>query len=360
MNRWVWPLLASGAVGGLVVCTQSTGSTTDGRRPLLESWGERVIMPTYRAFELEASVLAEKSGAFCTTPSAAALQEARDAWRSARSPWKQAEVFSFGPHVDVPLRLGPKIDTWPARIDSIEEVLADSAPIDGDALGSTQKGFVVIEYLLFQPDVDVEAEFAALPRRCTYLLATTQDLALRAELMRQAWDPEDGNYLAELTQAGQGSEAYPSVQLAVSELANRMVFTLENMQRDKLGKPLGNASGGSPQPTSVESPFSQRSIDDLRDNLLTIERLYFGDGGLGLDDFAKQKNPAFTQLMTDAFAMVRLELDAIDTDLADAVVNSPVRVERAFERLGDMQRLVQVDIIGALGLTPSFNDNDGD
>ena len=46
--------------------------------------------------------------------------------------------------------------------------------------------------------------------------------------------------------------------------------------------------------------------------------------------------------------------------LTEAVLSSPDAVVQASEQLNELQSLIQVDIIGALGLTLNFNDNDGD
>jgi predicted lipoprotein len=42
------------------------------------------------------------------------------------------------------------------------------------------------------------------------------------------------------------------------------------------------------------------------------------------------------------------------------VTTEPERVREASARLADLQRLIQVELISALGLSLNFNDNDGD
>lgn len=364
-------VVGSIAVSGILAGCGSSDAD-ESRRALLASWGEHVILPLYRDVEDNAAALHDSGDALCQAATTETLEAARSAWSDARAPWKQTEVLAFGPYHDEPLRIGPKIDFWPARVEAIQQILLDPdlQPIAPDGLGAPQKGFPVIEYLLFQPDIDVVASFAGFDRRCEYLTVVTGDLAAQAAAMREAWDPAKGDFLAELVDAGRTSTTFETLNLALSEIVNRMAFTVENIRADKLGRPLGTAigsdggsGGGSPQPDKAESRFSDRSLDDIRDNLLGIERLYFGDGSadsLGLDSYARERGQDFTDTMTERLARARAALDAITLPLTRAVLDEPAQVTESIERLGDLQRLIQVDIIGALSLTPSFNDNDGD
>ena len=338
----------------------------DNRRLLLASWGDHVILPLYRDFETAAGTLDDAARSLCASPSTQSLEAAQTAWRGARAPWKQAEVFAFGPYKDEPLRLGPKVDFWPVRIDSITEVLDGTDVLTPEfvaTLGAAQSGLPVIEYLLYQPGSDLVAEFTSNPRRCDYLLGLTADLLGHAGEMVAAWDPARGDYLAELLEAGRGSTTYSSLSMAVGEIASRMAFTVENIRADKLGRPAGTSSGGSPQPDKAESQPSGRSLDDIRNNLQTIEILYHGDeasGQLGLDFYLKKRGYHFAARMHDRLAAARLAVDAIPPPLTEAVVTSPATVLAAIDELGNLQRLIQVDIINALSLTVGFNDNDGD
>ena len=339
-----------------------SGAQDDPRLALLQSWGDKIILPGYRDFEARAALLRDVAIALCAAPSLANLENAQATWSEARAPWKELEILAFGPHNDEPLRLGPKIDFWPVRPEGIDEVLADTAPIDGESLGAAAKGFPVIEYLLYQPQTDVVADMMAAPRRCEYLEAIAEDLFVRATQLREAWDPDQGNYLGQLVNAGEDAGMFEDRNAAVSEIVNRMAFAVEDIRSDKLGTPLGTTSGGSPQPDKAESQFSGRSLDDIRDNLRGIERFYFGDGddeASGLD-FYTPGDQGFAQIVSEQLAAARALIDDIGMPLALAVVQQPDKVQALIDQLVDLQRVIQVDLMNALGLTPRFNDNDGD
>lgn len=335
----------------------------DTRRELLESWGTGLIVPLYAEFEARSTELEASLTALCAAPSEASLGAAREGWSAARAPFKRAEVFAFGPYSRPEFRIGPRIDSWPARPSFVEELLAGEEPVDPARiaeLGVFHKGLPVIEYLVFSEEALTELGDA---RRCEYLRSVGAELVSRARELHLAWAPEGGDFVGQLSGAGRTSTAFRSLRDAFSEVVNRMGFTLENVRRDKLGGPLGDGAGGTPQPELAESRFSGRSIDDILDNLSGVEAVYFGDPARdvrGLSSYAAERGQDFDQRFADGLAASRAALAAADLPLTAAVATDPERVREASARLGELQTLLQVDMIGALGLSLSFNDNDGD
>lgn len=333
--------------------------TEDFRRRLLQSWGETMVVPTFARLETETAALTTASEALCATPTPQTLTAARSAWSDARAPWKETEVFRFGPYRDEPLRLGPKMDSWPMRPENVERTLTGDRAVDqaGVAnLGSFERGFPAIEYLLW--NTDDPAVFV--DRRCAYLIGLSQDLGANATKMRAAWDPAGGDYAGALARSGSGEGAYDSLQEAFAEVVNRMGHTVENIRFEKLGKPVG-LDGASGDPTKAESPLSGRSVADIHDNLTGIAALYHGVGdGLGLTDYLTFRGHAFDAQFDAHIKAGRDALDAIEGPLTVAASARPEQVRAAIEALSAIQVFIQVDIANALSVALSFNDSDGD
>jgi uncharacterized protein len=356
-------------LGALALATlAATGCAEKGagdtRRELLASWSTALVVDGYRQFEGDASALSAALAEVCSEPSQSALDNARQAWWQARQPWEQLEVFAFGPYSREPLRLGPKIDLWPLRlpVEDVEELLASDSAVTPEAvngMGVSRKGLQVAEYLLFAPDALTALGDA---RRCEYLSSVGTELVTRALELRQAWDPASGDFAGELSEAGRGRSAFDDLHDAFSEVINRMGFTLENLRTEKLLKPLGT-SNGDPAPDLVESRFSGRSVQDMRDNLDGIELIYFGDPArsiLGLDSYLSERGRSYATQMRDNLSAIREAFDAIPEPMTDAVSSSRQRIDAANAAVSDLQMLIQVDMINTLGLQVSFNDNDGD
>lgn len=337
----------------------------DTRRQVMQSWADDMLLPAYRDAALGADALADAIDALCAAPSDETLAAARVRWSGARAPWKQTEVFGFGPYQDEPLRFGPKIDAWPGRPDTVQAVLdADFAvtPAAVDGLGSFARGFPALEYLLFEPDGAGAAGFAD-PRRCDYARSLAVNLGDELRGLHDAWSPEGGDYLGELVGAGSTGTEFDGLSDALGEVVNRMGYTVENIGVDKLGRPLGQTAGGAPQPEVVESRWSGRSLDDIADNLRGIERLFAGDadtGALGLSTYLAAHGHVFDARMQGALGRARTALAAIDPPLTDAVALDAADVASAIAALRELQRFIQADILDALSLTLGFNDADGD
>jgi predicted lipoprotein len=317
------------------------------------------LLERYRQFIEYLENLLAASVRLADDPTQERLTAAEYAWRDARRIWKQTEIFKFGPSEEEPLRYGPKIDFWPVRPASIEAVLTATTQIMFDDLGAAAKGLPVVEYLLFSGGA--LTAFQEHARRHEYLKLVVEDLIQQAQGLLDAWDPESGNYLGELVDAGNGSEMFETLSMALGEVVNRMAFTVENIRADKLE--AGIAADATPQPENLESQYSGRSVMDIRDNLRGIELLYFGDEQeqiLALDDYLQHRGYQLGPRMGQAFADSYAALRGLDAPLSVAIVDAQDAVHDASDTLVNLQRLIQVDVIGALSLSVRFNDNDGD
>jgi predicted lipoprotein len=353
------------ALPGLLGSCGDAEPTEDLRRALLRSWGEDTLLPRYGAARAGAGVLGERVEALCASPDAEKLAAAQEAWGEARRPWKEAQLFSFGPYSMEPLRFGPKIDFQPAREESVASVLEGSGGLDGASvsqLGAAARGMAALEVLLWRFEGTPEEVFVPGSRRCAYLQGATEDLGVQLGALRAAWEPAQGGYLNALTDPQ--PDGYGDLQMALGEVVNRMGYLLENLRLDRLGRPLGREFGGSPQPEIVESRFSHRSIEDLRDNLRGLEVVWFGPGepagAMGLSHYIRRRSAGFDARFRAQLDGLYAALDAIDGPLEEAIFSDADDVQALIDLLVEAQRFVQVDVIGALGLAVGFNDNDGD
>jgi predicted lipoprotein len=136
------------------------------------------------------------------------------------------------------------------------------------------------------------------------------------------------------------------------------------MEGMKLATPLGLRDGGVPQPDQAEAPFAERSIEALAHNLEGLQAVYTstwqGKEGVSLSDDMAQRQPDLNQAILDQIAACREADEAIPRPLTEAVTASPEAVQAAFDCHKELLRLLQADLAAALGVTPTFNDNDGD
>lgn len=352
-------------------CSNTGWSTGFDRKPMLEDLVNNVFLPTYADIDDGADDLRAAIRDLADDPTEARLVSAQEAWRAARKPWKQSEPFRFGPAQS--LKISESIDWWPAKPENIEEKLAGADPITLEtieAAGTSSKGFMAMEYLLFDSEAGNPAVLARLTaeeggaRRRAYLVAMAEDMKAKTAILYAAWDPAQGNFAAQLREAGGTSATYGTRKAAVDVMVNRMIFQAELIAGNKLGKPLGKSSGGGPQPDEEEAPRSDNSIEDMLDGLRGIASVYdgaySGRDGLGLGDLVQSKSEPL-----DAGVRARVDgsvdaVAAIPFPFRTAITEHPAEANAAYESVRELKRILSTEVVGVLGVTLTFNDNDGD
>jgi putative iron-regulated protein len=182
---------------------------------------------TYSDSVSGARALALAAGELVAAPSAEHLAAARNAWRAARVPYAESEVFRF---YDGPIdRVEASINAWPIDESYVEAGLAGKRPgiIDNQAEyptlsasllvslnskegeTSVSTGFHVLELLLWgrdthadgpgdRPHTDYLVGTPLASRRGQYLKLASAELVRELEGVRDAWAPErTDNYRAD-------------------------------------------------------------------------------------------------------------------------------------------------------------------
>lgn len=363
--------LVLAALGGTVVVAAAVLAACvvplgDGpRRVVAGELAHEVIVPTYDEVVARTEELATATHAFVAAPTAETLTALQAAWRAARVPWKQTDAFRFGP---IALQsIGVAIDQVPVDPPKIDAELAGTATIDAAYianLGANKKGFHTIEYLAFgADDAAVLASLTTDPlaaRRRDYLAGCADDIAANAARLRDAWAER-----ADLIAApGADNTDYPTVKASIDALVNETVFQAEVVADARIGKPMGTATGGTPQPTLQESGPSDTSIEDMTQSLSGIRNVYFGsrtgEPGKGIGQLVAAISPSTDRDVRAAFATAFTAIAAIPKPYAQALVDKRPEVMAAYTAVQDLQHLLGTEVIATLGATLKFNDNDGD
>jgi len=127
-------------------------------QPILDTYVNDVVLPTYKALVDANAKLYNAAQAFAAAPSDEAFAAACEAWLTAREPWETSEAFIFGPVED--LGLDPNMDNWPLDQDAIVNIL-NSGRFDNltwsdgdsdDEIEAVQsvRGFHTMEFLIFK------------------------------------------------------------------------------------------------------------------------------------------------------------------------------------------------------------------
>lgn len=339
------------------------------RGAMLTHFTDDLILPGHEALLTALRDLETAARAFAAAPDAATLDSAQKAWLSANLARMAVLPYRLGP-VDDSL-LHNRLDNRPARTSFIDnDILAGAQPIDTayiDSIGSSSVGLGVVEYLLFDPAGGDAAVLAAFngddgARRRELLAALAAAMPPKAEELRRIWAADGQNYAVAFAAADMDTG---DLQGSINMLTNQLISDVEEIVNSRLGMPLGKRTNGALRPDLVEAPYSGATLPRIVATLRGERAVFTGGDGLGLDDYldflgASYDNAPLSKAITDQFDAAIAALEAINGPLETAIYDDPAGVEAAYQEVFDLLVLLKADMVNQLGLTLTFNDNDGD
>ena len=353
--------LRSSAIGVLLVLALACGSKPISEAEVLVSLTDEIVVPGYQAVAAEAGELQTALETLCSTPSDAALSEARQAWRDVREPWMRSEATWFGPVMDRrSLRLVDWSTTDPERIEEMLEG-SDTVTEDGvrNILASTQRGLGATEYLIFGTDA-LNRLLGRDSPRCEYLTALGSVVRVETDAVLEEWTTSIGNdpaYSDFFT--GRSSSSLLTGQ-AVAEVVRTQVFMVRAIVDIRLATALG-LRGDGPDPSAIPGGAGHNALDDLRNEVLGLQDVYLGpDGGSGVSALVHELSAETDGRMRSGFKDSLSAIDAVEGPLKTAVLERPDQVRTLYDSLASLQTTLNTEVVSLLGVSVGFSDTDGD
>lgn len=322
-----------------VSCKRDNDNTVEDAQAaaVAEQFVDNTVAPTYTALAAKAEQLASQLAALKANPTNAGVREACETFLAAREQWEMSEAFLFGAAGD--FGIDPHIDSWPLDEDAFNTLMNSPAMIEaldsedgdavaGDRLGNALLGFHGIEYILFangQPK-DVSSITA---NQWIYVVAVAGDLRNRCYQLEVGWigDKAPKSHIEKLdeleiayTVAGSENSYGDNMKnagKAGSTYSSRTAALMAILQgcsdiADEVGSSKIYAAWHGEDITYIESPYSQKSIIDFHDNIVSIRNAYMG-GVEGKRDESKSLHNYVNKINASLDARV---LNAIDNALA--------------------------------------------
>lgn len=317
-------------------------------------------------------------------------EAAKAAWEVSRASWQLAELTQYGPGGSARTETSGTIGGRAYRDEIYSYPVINSCKVDQSLVSENWKdgltdaasnirGLDALEYLLYSTgtenscpsttNINSDGSWEALTdlpeRRAAYALAVAQDIAETAADLEKAWDPEQGNFFAELENAG-SAEVYESQSQALEDVVNAVIYLDLILKDSKLGMPLGTAVKCSLEacPESAEHRSAVRSIESMRDNFLGFDALWqgCGDDAKGLRALlVEEGGEALAQQIDEAVLAVNDALAAIDEEDVNALVSDDRETADAlYAKVKDLTDLLKDDFtqIFAVSLRGAKGDND--
>lgn len=338
------------------------------RAAMLRNYGENLALPAFEALKTETDQLHAAAGAFAGEQSPANLEALREALKNARLAWQDASLYGFGPAEMRLLRAS--LNTYPVDTAQVEDNIASGdynlELLDNrDAAGFPAMGYML--YGLAEGDSGILDRY----RSGSGAEATRQylvDLAAHIQSLAGAtlsdWQGGGGDYIGTfLSEERAGTDVGSSLGM----LFNAYVRHFERFLRDgKIGIPSGVRSAGIPRPTTTEAYYGGYSAELALANLGAVRRFFRGvdaDGseGPGLRENLQAVGAGELAAEIDAeFGEAESALEAVSDPLSAQIESDNEPVIDAFTQLQDVVSLLKADMASVLGITITYQDNDGD
>lgn len=337
------------------------------REALLTNYADNIILPRYESFQAEIADLNIAMTTFSTDPTVANLTSMKAAWKASVLTWQHCAMFEFGPASDVLLQSSTNV--YPVDTQKVEANIVAGSYDFTSVENLAAKGLPTLDYLLHKEPATATVEAYTTgdnaAQRLNYLLDVTALLQSNIDSVIDAWESSYRNEFVSNTGTDVGS--------SLGQLLNAMSQSFEAVTRtQKLGLPSGASTFSmTPLPDHVEAYFEyQSNVSFIRESVLAFEDLYVGNAesgqvGVGLDDYLThlQATHNGTQLHGVIENQISEVLDAVD--LLDDPLSEFVQSDQqtAIDAYAEMQQLVvlwKVDMMSALGILITYQDNDGD
>ena len=377
LHRFFALVLLAGAITLLGSC--DSGGDAGGEQPppppagfdrpaMLGNFGNNMVIPAYQALQTAVDALEEAVNAFSADPSANTLEAAQQALKTARLAWQDANLFQFGPAESAVLR--GALNTYPTDADLIEANVASGNYVLGSIANQAAGGFPTLDYLLHGMGSDPAETLAkyttdaSAAQRIAYVQDNVAFIKTNTDATVNEWLATGGNYIGTFLSA---DKAGVDVGSSLGELVNALVLHYERFLRDgKIGIPAGVRSAGVPRPRSTEAFYGGYSVELAVANVKAIERLFLGAGlngaeGIGLDENLQALEA--TDLSNDIKATLRATITALEglnDPLSTQIETDADAVTAAFTTMQQLVVLLKADLASMLGITITFQDNDGD
>ncbi|MEX0884104.1 MAG: imelysin family protein, partial [Cyclobacteriaceae bacterium] len=201
-------LSVTGLIGLLLSCVdnpEEKNQQSSARKPVLENLANTVIIPGYENLHNQVSLLDQSVKDFTAELNQEKLTALREVFISAYSVWQKVSFLEFGPAFSQTLRA--ELNTFPTDNFSIDNAVQTGEFSFTGFSTQNRRGLPALDYLIYgiaDTDEGILEKFtlgANAENRKEYLLAVSQLILDKVDLVYNQWLPAGGNYQEEFIQS---------------------------------------------------------------------------------------------------------------------------------------------------------------
>jgi hypothetical protein len=333
---------------------------------LLANYSSNIIIPSYQDHLVKLDSLLASQQRFASVKNLPNLLDLRQKFADAYLSFQNVSAFEFGPAETVYYR--SNANTFPCDTPQIKSNVASGTYDLNTAANIDAKGFPALDFMLYgknqtdQQVLDLYVTDSLATNRLNYLGTLCTTLRSSASGILQSWTSSYQSTFNASTSSDIGS--------SIGLLINQLNQDVEISKNFRIGVPLGKKTLGVILPDKCEAYYSKQSLELVKKNILTCERIYFGNSlsgasGKGFDDYldflnAQYNGGSLNAAITNQFTVVKTKLNAIPETLDGSIVSNFAAVDAAYLEVQRLVVLLKADMPSALGIVITYQDTDGD
>lgn len=332
------------------------------KKDMLRNMAEQIIIPNLSALQLSMNQLSLSLDSLVLQPTPERLENARQSWNTTFIDFLHCNAFNFGPgEKSIVGTFHENLGIWPVNVLRLEERISQSNTNFNDFERDT-RGFQAMEYLLFGTDALLKLQDTVQGnKRKAYLIALRDHARTWIQDMNTGWSGYKETFIS-----SDGKDVGSSTAL----LYNEFLKSYEAIKNFKIGLPAGNRAGQTQaEPEKVESYYSSKSVQHIRENFISVENIWRGKSrsgtdGLGFDDWLNTlQDGQNLKAQTEAqFAVVHAQNTTFqDSEVLSQLIQSDLpRVQNWYIEYQKCTRYIKSDLSSLIGIAITFSSSDGD
>lgn len=319
---------------------------------------QRIIV-NVSAFSNQTNILEFEINNYVANPMDNQLEAVRNQWKLTALAYAKVYAFNIGQVRDQFMHQA--LYNWPTTTNAVENFISDPSEVTEtyvQNLSPQAKTLAALEYLLFKTDLfTTNTEFVNSEKRRNYLKFTGRELKTQATRLVNIWNVSGNNYSATFIE-----NTNTGIQGSFNLLYNGLYNLIDTGKVTKIGKPAGLENSQNTNPELTQAYFSNTSLAILKNNIESVEEVYFNTQGLGISDYVSHvtDSEVLNTAIQTKINEIKSAINAIQVPLFEAITSNPNQVAVLHEKLNELGILFSVDVRSILSITITSTDNDGD
>ncbi|MEM7208895.1 MAG: imelysin family protein [Pseudomonadota bacterium] len=331
---------------------------------------DKRILPAYRTLADAAIELQQSSEALCADRSQAKLSTVKSRFHQFTDAWMAIQYFRIGP-VEFAFR-SSHIQYWPDKHNVVSKQLAkllskqDPTVLEPENFRDVSaglQGLSALERVIFSSDSEEKLLASAddAPYRCALLVAIAHNLAWMTNAIVRDWESGKNAFRTQVLAANDesGSDFFADPTELAYQILSRLRESVQAVHDLKIGRPLGKA-GSRPKPRRAEMWRSERSLENVRQNLEVVADYFADTGPLSIFSESESAHERIDSADWHLGAALKA-LAGIESISATSLESAPTieALKLAQSQLDDAIESI-AKLLVALGGSAGFNSLDGD